>query len=235
MDSFSPYGIEHVLSVLSMLTIGMLWIYSGKRLNEAWQPLWGFGFSLLLPTLIIYDLTSIFLTGKFNLQTDLPLHICRILPFVVPFVLYFKNRAAFGVLYYLIFGGTLQAILTPDLQDPFPTYEFWRYWLLHVGLINTAAYMIFVYGFVPTMRDLWRAVIAAQGYLVMTLVINLTLGSNYGYTMEKPPVNSVADFLGPWPWYILSGELLMGALFLMLYLPFGIISYYQTGISSRHG
>jgi uncharacterized membrane protein YwaF len=62
----------------------------------------------------------------------------------------------------------------------------------------------------------------AQPYLLILMGINKVLGSNYGYTMHKPPTGSVLDFFGPWPWYILGAELLMLISFLLLITPFVI-------------
>lgn len=70
------------------------------------------------------------------------------------------------------------------------------------------------------MQDFLNAIIYAQVYLVGVHMLNQVMGSNYGYTMGKPPGPSVLDLMGPWPWYLLWGEILMIILYLLLFLPF---------------
>jgi len=56
--------------------------------------------------------------------------------------------------------------------------------------------------------------------MLITLLINFAIGSNYFYTRQKPPGGSLLDFFGPWPFYILVVEVLAMILFVLAYLPF---------------
>lgn len=38
--------------------------------------------------------------------------------------------------------------------------------------------------------------------------------------MQKPSNGSLLDYLGAWPWYLISLEIVAFVLFLLLYLPF---------------
>ena len=44
-------------------------------------------------------------------------------------------------------------------------------------------------------------------------------GTDYFFLRAKPADPSLLDFLGPWPWYILSTEGVALILFLLIYLP----------------
>ncbi len=230
--SFEPFGWSHGLPVLVLALAGGLWIRRSQSLSPRGQHLAAVIPACLLPILLVVDVIRASISGTFDPALDLPLHMCRLVTFLVPIMLYHRHRRAFGVLYYWIMAGTLQALITPDLVEDFPQYAYWRYWLLHAGLVLLILYPIFVYRFRPTLRDLWHAVVAAQVFLVLTLPINYLLGANYGYTCEKPPGPSLADLLGPWPIYILVGEVIMILLFLIMYLPFGIVKA-GSALSSR--
>jgi hypothetical integral membrane protein (TIGR02206 family) len=114
----------------------------------------------------------------------------------------------------------MQALLTPDLNGAFPTFEFFRYFIMHGGIVSAVIYCVVVMKINITWRDLWNAVLYVQVYIVGVHIINLILRSNYSYTMAKPQGATVLDLLGDWPWYILLSEVVMIVLFVLLLLPF---------------
>lgn len=61
--------------------------------------------------------------------------------------------------------------------------------------------------------------IALNCYALVVGAVNANWGWNYGYLCRKPSGPSLLDYLGPWPWYLLSLELVALAMFLLLELP----------------
>jgi hypothetical integral membrane protein (TIGR02206 family) len=72
----------------------------------------------------------------------------------------------------------------------------------------------------PDWKDFKNAIIGTNMYVILSMVINYAIGSNYFYTMGKPEVPTLLDFLGPWPIYLITGQLLMFSLFILALLPF---------------
>ena len=58
--------------------------------------------------------------------------------------------------------------------------------------------------------------------MIVVFFFNQILGSNYLFIAHKPETASLIDVLGPWPWYILSLEVIGAVMCLLLYLPFAI-------------
>ncbi len=224
-SSFKAFNKEHliILGVLAFLFFIIIY-FSNKYLDKKQQKIFGLSIAiftflgLITRTLLYYKL------GTFTIIDGLPLYVCRLVTFFVPFLMWYKNKKLFGVLYFWVLGGTFQALLTPDLPYGFPHFESIYYWQIHGGLVLVILYAVFVYKMKPTFQDLKNAFYAGLVYLFVIHGINLMLGSNYSYTMEKPPVASILDLMGPWPVYLATGIGLMMIQFLILYLPF----YFQA-------
>lgn len=57
-------------------------------------------------------------------------------------------------------------------------------------------------------------------YMLFILWLNHKTNGNYLYLAHKPEHISLLSYLGPYPWYILSLEIVAVLLFILLYLPF---------------
>ena len=171
-----------------------------------------------LGTFMIYPMGLI--AGDLNLKDDLPLHLCRVLALTAPIVVWKESRFWIGVFYFWIMVGTLNANLTPDVEHGFPHWSYFAYWMTHTFMIIIPIYYIIVSQIRINLKDYRNAFLMMNLFVIITLIINFSLGSNYMYTMGKPPVSSILDLLGPWPLYLLSGQLLAAALFYIAYLPF---------------
>ena len=174
---------------------------------------------LTFSTLIIEAMVKGY-EGTYDYRSDLPLFLCDLVAVVLPFILFAQNRKWIGILYFWAMAGTLQALLTPDLRDGFPSFHFFRYFITHAGIVAAVLYTVIVWKIRINWKDFFNAILYAQVYLVVIHFINQVLGSNYSYTMQKPIGTTILDFMGPWPWYILGGEFLMFIMFLLLMIPF---------------
>ncbi len=217
---FETFSFQHfaILFVLGTLTLQA--VRKGLRAEETLKfnialSLAGITFSAL----IIETVVKLF-AGTYDILTDLPLFLCDLVTVMLPFVILKRNRRWIGILYFWAMAGTLQALITPELEEGFPSFYFFRYFIMHAGIVAAVLYTVIVWKFRMTWRDLVNAVIYAQVYLVVVHFINQALNSNYSYTLQKPVDPTILDHLGPWPWYIFWGEFIMLVLFILLLLPF---------------
>lgn len=219
MNTFEAYSWQHAAPVIFFLLAGVLLIRIGRRSDSRTQVRIGVLIASIVLAFMIGGSVIRWVAGTWDYRYDLPLYLCRIVAWLLPFVIWRQSRYWLGVFYFWVLAGTLQGIVTPDLAEGFPAYLYFRYWFLHAGLVVTIIYCTIVFRIRITWKDFWRAVGLAQVYVIGVHLINLAIGSNYSYTVQKPPGPSLLDMFGEWPWYILGGEALMVVLFLLLMLP----------------
>lgn len=78
--------------------------------------------------------------------------------------------------------------------------------------------MLWIEGFKPTFKSVIKAFITLNILAGFVFITNQIIGSNYMFLSRKPSNVSIIDFLGPYPWYILSLEVVALTLFILLYL-----------------
>ena len=64
---------------------------------------------------------------------------------------------------------------------------------------------------------MWRVWGITNLYAALMLLLNHLWGTNYGYLAHKPSQASLLDYCGPWPWYLLSMEVVALGFFFICY------------------
>ncbi|MDP1892425.1 MAG: TIGR02206 family membrane protein [Gemmatimonadaceae bacterium] len=159
--------------------------------------------------------------GAWTLDRMLPLHLCSALVWIGAYGLVTLNPLVYEFMYFMGIAGPLQAVLTPDAaRYGLPHFRAVQTLVAHGTLIVAAIYLTRVEGMRPTVDSVRRVIFGTMAYMVFVTAVNLALGSNYMWTLGKPPVVSLLDVLGPWPWYLVPVVLLGIINVLLLYAPF---------------
>ncbi len=177
-----------------------------------------FAFFILLQALS-FQLWNITMR-EWSVLTSLPLHLCDVSVILSAFMLLKKNYGAFELTYIWGLGGALQALLTPNLWYPYPHFIFFLLFLSHGSIIIACLFMIFVEGFRPCSNTIKKVFIITNIYASIIALFNYITGSNYLFLCQKPGLPSLIDYLGPWPWYILSLEFVLIFMSCLYCLPF---------------
>ena len=160
-----------------------------------------------------------------QLKDNLPLHLCDVATFTCAAALVWRHRLSYELTYFWGLAGTLQAVITPDLGAGFPSLEFLAFEIAHAGLIAAVLFLTLGLRMRPYPRSILRAFLWLQVYAGVTAILNYLLDTNYGYLRHKPALPSLLDYLGPWPVYIVSLEVLALVLFCFAYLPFAVADW----------
>lgn len=218
---FQLFGIAHLIALGIVLLVNLAIVSTRKKFSKRGKRTVRYGLAaILLLNEAAWHAWNYF-TGQWTIQTMLPLHLCSVLVFVSAYMLVTSSYPVYEFVYFLGIGGATQALLTPDAGIyGFPHFRFFQVIISHGAIVTAAIYMTFVDGYRPYRASLGRVALWGNIYMVVVGLINWVLGSNYLFIARKPDTPSLIDLLGPWPWYILSLELVALVLCLLLYLPY---------------
>ena len=216
---FVPFSGQHILISAIVIVLGIILIYWAKKQSEQIQFLTGNIIASSISLTVIFGSILNSYKQDFNYQEDLPLHLCSFLALVIPVLSFTRKFIYYEVFFFLILAGTLQSLITPSDYN-FLNFTFFRYWLVHSGLVLFMMYATFVYKMRPTIKSVFKSFIGMQFYMILMFIINYLLGSNYFYTNRKPDATTLLDVFGEWPQYIFVVELIVIPFFLLIYFPF---------------
>lgn len=157
-----------------------------------------------------------------RLAQSLPLQLCDVAIFIAAAALWTRNQLLVEITYFWGIAGTLQALLTPDLPQHFPSYPYWQYYIAHGGVVAAALLLVVGMRLHPRRWAVARVAAITVAYAAFVFVVDLVTLSDYMYLRAKPSSATLLDVLGPWPVYILSASLIGIALFAILDAPFRI-------------
>ncbi len=217
--AFHTFDTQHVVALIG---IGILCLVIAKATGEErpFRNQWlrgMIGFFLVSYILFFYIQQGI--EGALTWQYSLPLDLCSLVLVACIISLLRPSRFITEVAYFWGVGGALQALATPDLSQGFPSIEFILFFWGHGASLMAITFLITGPGFKPRKGSVIRMMIALNVYALLVGTVNAIMGWNYGYLCRKPYAPSLLDFLGPWPWYLLSIELIALVTFLILYIP----------------
>jgi hypothetical integral membrane protein (TIGR02206 family) len=158
--------------------------------------------------------------GWFEFPYTLPLHLCDMVLWLTIYTLFSQKSWSYELIYYWGLAGTTMAVLTPDVSTPPISYLTIRFFVAHGGIIAAILFLTWRKLLRPTKGSFWRAWLALQVYAVGIALFNQIFRTNYFFICEKPEEFSLLNYMGPWPVYIIIGDLLALMFFWLLWLPF---------------
>jgi hypothetical integral membrane protein (TIGR02206 family) len=213
---FVLFGAAHLAILSSVPVVAALLGWWGRR--HARTVRFAAGAFLIVNELI----WQVFKYHRYHIPfpEGLPLQLCDLALWMTIAACFARKPWIFEVAYYTGLGGSAQAVLTPDLWEPFPSYPTIYFFLAHAGLMIVILALIWSGQARPRPRSLWWGLGAANAWGLAVGLFNAIFGTNYMYLCRKPAGASLLDWFGPWPWYLAAGELMALAVFTLLWLPF---------------
>ena len=155
-----------------------------------------------------------------GISTPWPMHLCDWAAVTGGLALLTQRQFLIELTYFWAIAGGLNALLTPDVHEGFPHPRFVVFFIHHIAIVAVAVWMTVGMHRYPRKNAVWKVFGWTQLFVIAAMVINHFTGHNYGFLAFKPDIDHpLLDIIGPWPWYILSLELVTLIIFLILDLP----------------
>lgn len=146
--------------------------------------------------------------GTWNLQDNLPLHLCRISFLISIIVLNTRSQWMYEWVLFLGIPSGLHSLLTPELTQGVGPWFYFDFYFVHAGLILVPIYLTMILG-MRARKDAWlKTILRLQIPIAIILPFNFLIESNYMFLREKPLANN-PFLIGEWPIYIVVLEIVM--------------------------
>ena len=231
---FHAYSASHLTVVFLTVALPLILAFTVHRTKSRHlERAICFTISALL---IINYIAYLIVARRFGITEwykALPLQLCDWAMFVIIVALWTGNRRWLEIAYFWGIGGTLQAIITPNLRYGFPDLRFISFFVAHSGIIIGIVFLMLVYGFRPTAKGILRTFLWTEVYFVVVFTFDLLTGENYGFLLHKPEAASLLSLLSDSrPIYLIQFHLLAFGFFCALYAPFAIVDLVRRKLSS---
>lgn len=162
----------------------------------------------------------LFVNGFWKLSQAIPVELCSISLILTILLLLTGKKLVFELLFFTALLGASQAIATPLLYYDFPHFRFFHFFYTHLMMMWVSLYFLWVKGFRPTILSVIKGFVFMNLLVPIVLLINKLVDGNYMFLSHKPKTPSLSDYMGLFPWYILSLEGAFIVLSLLVWLIF---------------
>ena len=196
------FGI--ITSSIWIFLVLLIFKYTFEQFRINFAKVLGVAF---ISTYVISTFIS-FYNGTWNIQDNLPLHLCRISFLICILVLFTRKQWMYEWVLYLAIPSGIHSILTPEMTQGVSNWFYFDYYFVHAGLILVPLYLTIVMGMRTRVYAWWKTILRVQIPVAVIMPLNFLIGSNYMYLKERPLVDN-PFLIGEWPIYVIFLELVM--------------------------
>src|SRR3989441_11556336 len=206
--NYSRVSTEHVLPLALLVVVAIVLCIAARRVPGRWINAVA---AIIALALVIAELSwqpYVLANHTWSAGASLPVQLCDVGGFVAAAALLWRQLLLVEVAWFWGLGGTLQAVLTPDLKDHFPSFPYLQFYVTHDLVILAALFLVIGLALQPRPGAVRRIFLLTLGFAVLVGLIDLATGGNYMYLRQGPASGSLLSLIGPWPWYIAPGAVL---------------------------
>lgn len=212
------FSDAHLAALAVLVLSTALAVWAPRRHPGAWTVPAARGLAILIFAGWAGEYLADVLLGTWTLRYDLPLQLTDVISVSAMLALWTRRPLLVELVYFWSLTASLQATLTPDLSQTFPSVYYFTYFTYHIGAIVGACFLVLGCRLYPRPGAVRRVYAASLAWTAVAALGDLLTGGNYMFLSEKPEYSSLLNVLGPWPWYIASTAVVALVLFVAVKL-----------------
>ncbi len=198
------FSDPHLAALAVLVAAAGLSIWAPRRHPGPWVRVYARALALLILAGWLGEYLADVIAGTWTIKYSLPLQLTDAVSLASIVALWSRRPLAVELTYFWSLSASLQATLTPDLGQTFPSAYYFTYFTYHVGAITAACLLVFGCGIYPRPRAAWRVFALTVAFAAIVGLADVVIGGNYMYLRTKPVHNSLLSVMGRWPLYIVA-------------------------------
>ncbi|MBN2540089.1 MAG: TIGR02206 family membrane protein [Bacilli bacterium] len=182
---FEPFSLLHcLLFVLILIGIVLLYVFRDKIANYKHERRIAKSMALFA----LFWEFSLYAWKLGNGITDwadvLPIGLCAYTLFVGMYSLFFKNKTTFAIGYFWTWGA-MASVLFPDIAFSYDRFRFYQFMIGHMFFFFMYIYMIFVYKWYPTWKNLKQSIVVLIGITALMILFSQLTQRNLMFMLNS--------------------------------------------------
>lgn len=216
------FSVKHlaILSFFIALYTVLTIIFKDK--NEKVRSTYVLVVAFLLPFFNFVNELWLALVGHCGVMTELPLQLCGTMYIIIPLMVLSRNRTLMEFVYACGMPGAFLAILTPDTQGYyFISWGYMIFIVIHSLIVYVPLFMLITGELRPRFHNLYKAAGLFFSLVILDLIVDRLLGSNYLY-LRQAPKGTLLETFASWagtPGYMFIATFVVVIAWIALYLP----------------
>jgi hypothetical integral membrane protein (TIGR02206 family) len=214
------FSAPYLTTLVAMIVTSAALCIAARRYRGRWIIWANRVLALALITVTTIWLVQTSTQKDWTAAASLPFALCDLATLIAAAALLTRAPLLVELTYFWGLAGTLQAVLTPDLQTGFPSLTFFEYVIAHAGIVCSAMFLVVGQQIAPRPRAVPRVFAITICYTAFVGLIDATTGGDYMFLRQEPANWTLLRVMGPWPWYLVTATGVAVVLFSLLDAPF---------------
>src|SRR5256712_8585157 len=187
---------EHLVPLGVLVVVAGLLCVAARRTPGRWT---GIVAAMIAAGIVITELSwqpYVLANHTWSVALSLPMQLCDVGGFVAAAALVWRQAVLVEVAYFWGLGGTVQALLTPDLRDHFPAFPYLQFYATHDLVVLAALFLVIRLRLQPRAGAVRPVFLITLAFAAVNGLVDLGTGGHFLFLRQGPGPASPRRVMG---------------------------------------